>query len=85
MEIKIGKVTHFYNQISVAVLKLEDVLKSGDKIVIIGKTTELTQVVTSMEIEHHKVQSAGPGMDVALKVLEPVRQGDIVCKIVEDK
>jgi len=81
VEVKIGRVTRFYNRISVAVLELEGNLEIGDRIVILGKTTELTQVVTSMEIEHRKVQSVKPGMDVALKVAEPVRRGDIVYRI----
>jgi translation elongation factor EF-1alpha len=84
MELKVGEVTHYYNRISVAVLELVGNLEIGDRIVILGKTTELTQVVTSMEIEHRKVQSVSPGMDVALKVAEPVRRGDIVYKIVEN-
>jgi hypothetical protein len=85
MEIQVGKVTHFYNRLSVAVLELTGDLKIGDKIVILGKTTELTQIVTSMEIEHHKVQAVKPGIDVALKVADSVRQGDFVYKLVENE
>ena len=85
MEVRVGKVTHFYNRISVAVLELSGNLEIGDKILILGRTSELTQVVTSMEIEHRKVQTVGPGMDVALKVAEPVREGDIVYKIVDSE
>jgi len=83
MEVRIGKVNHYYNRISVAVLELSGELQIGDKILILGRTTELTQVVTSMEIEHRKMQMVGPGMDVALKVAEPVRKGDVVYKVVE--
>jgi hypothetical protein len=82
MEIRIGRVTHFYNQISVAVLELEDELKIGDTVVFLGHTTDFTQEVTSMEIEHHKILSGGPGLEVALKVDEPVRKGDEVLKVV---
>jgi len=85
MEVKVGKVTHFYNRISVAVLKLTGELMVGDKILIMGRTTDLTQYVTSLEIEHRKVPKAGPGMEVALKVAESVRQGDIVYKIVDEQ
>jgi translation elongation factor EF-1alpha len=84
MEVKVGKVTHYYNRIGVAVLELTGELKIGDKITIMGKNTELTQSVSSMEIEHRKVQSAGPGMEIALKVFEPVRHGDIVYKAVQE-
>ena len=85
MEVKVGRITHYYNRISVAVLELTGDLVVGDRIEILGKTTELTQVVTSMEIEHRKVQSVNPGMDVALKVADQVREGDIVYKIVENE
>jgi U32 family peptidase len=85
MDVKVGRVTHYYNRISVAVMELTGELQVGDRIMILGKTTELTQVVTSMEIEHHKVQSVKPGMDVALKVAEPVRRGDSVYKVVDDE
>ncbi len=85
MEIRIGTVTHYYNHISVAVLELSGELKVGDKILILGRTTDFTQVVTSMEIEHHKVSAVGPGMEVALKVADSVRRGDEIYKIVEDE
>jgi len=81
METQIGQVTHFYNGISVAVLSLTDTLEVGDKIHILGHTTDFTQNVTSMEIDHTKVSSVGPGDDVALKVNEPVRVGDTILKI----
>lgn len=80
MDILIGKVVHFYNRINVAVLELNDVLKVGDTVRIVGHTTEFTQPVESMEIEHQKVQSAGPG-EVALKVWEYTRRGDEVFKV----
>jgi len=85
MEILIGKVTHYYNHIGVAVLMLSGELQVGDRVLIIGHTTDLSQVVSSMEIEHRKVASVGAGMEVALKVAEPVHQGDEVYKIVEEQ
>jgi putative protease len=83
MEILVGKVTHYYNRISVAVVELSGDLKVGDQILILGRTTEITQPVGSMEIEHQKIHSAGAGMEVALQVADPVREGDKVYKVVE--
>jgi len=80
MEVLIGKITHFYSHINVAVLELTGQLKVGDAVRIVGHTTEFTQTVESLEIEHQKVQSAGPG-EVALKVWEYVRRGDEVFKL----
>jgi hypothetical protein len=81
MENQIGQITHFFNGISVAVLSLTDSLELGDKIHILGHTTDFIQNITSMEIDHTKVSSVGPGDDVALKVNEPVRVGDAILKI----
>jgi translation elongation factor EF-1alpha len=84
MDIRVGKVTHYYNRISVAVLELTGELKVGDWIHIQGKITDFNQRVASMEIEHQKIQVAAPGADVALKVIEAVREGDAVYKAVAD-
>ena len=50
MEVEIGRVTHYFNHINVAVLKLTDGLKLGDKIHILGHVTDLTERVASMEV-----------------------------------
>lgn len=84
MDIRVGKITHYYNHISVAVLELTGDLKVGDRIRILGSTTDFDQRVGSMEIEHQKIQSAGSGTEVALKVMESVSKGDFVYRIVED-
>jgi hypothetical protein len=85
MEIRIGTVTHYFNRISVAVLKLSGELRVGDKVLFLGRTTDFTQAVTSMEIEHHKIATAGSGMEVAVKVADTVHCGDEVYKIVESE
>ncbi|NWG07413.1 MAG: hypothetical protein HXY35_12090 [Chloroflexi bacterium] len=84
MEVEIGRVTHYYNHIHVAVLKLTDNLKLGDKIHIMGHSTDLVERVSSMEVEHHPVVWVKPGDDVAIKVTEPVREHDIVLKVIDE-
>jgi hypothetical protein len=81
MEVLIGRVSHYFNRLGVAVVKLEGELKVGDAILFLGHTTDLTQLVCSMEEEHHKLLEAAPGMTVAVKVDEPVRNGDQLFKI----
>jgi hypothetical protein len=83
MEMLVGKVTHYFDRIGVAVLDLTAELKVGDQILILGHTTEIEQPVSSMEINHQKIQSASPGMDVALLVADPVHVGDKVYKVME--
>ncbi|MDD2695020.1 MAG: hypothetical protein PHD58_03745, partial [Anaerolineales bacterium] len=77
METPIGKVVHYYDRIGVAVLQLSDDLKVGDFVHILGRTTDFTQPVASMEIEHRKVQAV-PAGEVALLVVAPARAGDVV-------
>jgi len=77
----IGKVTHFFSHISVAVIELSDTLNVGDKIRIVGGETDFTQVVESIEIEHEKVESARPGDSIGMKVEQKVREGYRVYKI----
>lgn len=84
MEVEIGRVTHFYDHICVAVLRLNENLKLGDKIHILGHATDFTQRVHSIEVEHHPVVWVKPGDDVAIKVVEPVRVHDVVYRVVEE-
>jgi hypothetical protein len=84
VEEQVGKVTHFYNRIRVAVLELSGELKVGDVIHFRGWTTDFAQEIASMEVEHQKVEAAGPDAEVALKVIERVRKGDAVYRVIED-
>lgn len=81
MEKPVGKITHYYTNISVAVVELTDTLKVGDKIHIKGAHTDFEQEVTSMQIEHKNVSEAKKGDSIGLKVNEHVRNGDLVFKI----
>jgi translation elongation factor EF-1alpha len=84
MRQRVGKVTHYFGKIGVAVLELSGDLKVGDPIHILGHTTDFEQVVSSMQIEHKNVQAVGRGDDVALKVAGVVRQGDTVYRVIEE-
>lgn len=79
---KVGKVTHLYTKISVAILELESELKVGDLIKFQTKDGELSQKVESMQIEHQPVERAGKGEAIGLKVspevLKSLREGDEV-------
>lgn len=77
----IGKVTHYFSKIGVAVIELSDTLKVGETIRIVGGETDFNQVIESMEIEHQKVEIAKAGDSVGLKVSQKVREGYKVYKI----
>ena len=75
----IGKVTHYFDKVKVAAIKLNSELKLGDEIVIIGKTTGIVNLkVSSMEINHKSVIKAGRGKEIGIKVPSLVRKNDEV-------
>jgi putative protease len=80
----IGRVTHFYTGISVAVVMLKDEIQVGDSVYFLGHTTDFGQKVTSLQIDHKPINKAGPHQSVAIKVLQRVRQGDDVYKFPEN-
>ena len=77
-EKQIGKITHYFDQISVGVIELTGTLKVGDKIRIKGTTTDFEQKVDSMQIEHDQVKEAKKGDAIGMKVADRVRLNDIV-------
>jgi hypothetical protein len=81
---RIGVVTHYYNHIRVAVIRLTNKLALGDRIRFRGKNTDFHQDVGSMQIEHTPVTEASTGMEVALEVEQRVRQGDGVYRPAPD-
>jgi putative protease len=78
---EIGRVTHFFSKINVAVIELTATLSVGDSIRIQGPTTDFEQTVDSMQIEHANVKAANAGQSVGLKVKERVREHDTVYKV----
>jgi putative protease len=82
MEIRVGKVTHYYSKIGVAIVEITDeALNIGDTIRIKGHSTDFTQTVDSMQIEHQAIEKAEIGHTIGLKVKEKCREGDIVYKV----
>jgi len=77
----IGKVTHYFSKIGVAVIELSDALKIGDTIRIVGGETDSNQTVESMEVERQKVQEAKSGDSVGLKIDQKVRDEYKVYKL----
>ena len=84
MEVEIGRVKHYYNHLHVAVLELSQGLKMGESIHIRGHTTDLRERITSMEVDHHMVVRVEAGADVAIKVIEPVHEHDVVLRVTEE-
>jgi len=82
VEEKIGVVTHFFNHISVAAIKITDgELNVGDTIHILGAHTDFIRPVGSMEIDGKPIQTAKLGDEIGIKVKDRVREHDVVYKV----
>lgn len=84
---RLGKVSHFFDRLSVAVLDLSGKtgLKVGDTVHFLGRHTDFQQKITSMQIEHEVVSEVKRGEDVAVEVKQRVRRGDSVFLLTEEK
>jgi len=82
-EVEIGKVTDFFAKPVVAGIELSGALKTGDKVHIIGSTTDMEVAVESMQIDRVNITEGKPGDLVGIKVLDRVRPGDKVYKVTE--
>ena len=80
-EEEIGRVTHYFNKIGVAAFELTGTLAVGDTIHIKGHTSDWTQEVGSMQIEHDSVEKAGPGDSVGIEVEGHAHEHDHVYKV----
>jgi putative protease len=84
MEEEIGRVTHYFPKIGVAVIEVTaGSLKVGEAIHIKGHTSDFTQPVESLQQEHLSVPEAKKGGSFGMKVKEHVREGDRVYKVQE--
>ena len=77
---EIGKVTHFYDKINVAVIKLTAPLNTGDQIKVVKGEAEFTDSVGSMQINKESVSSAKAGDEVAVMLSKPAKEGSQVFK-----
>lgn len=78
-ETEIGRVSDYFAKIGVAGIEVvSGELKAGDTIHIVGHTTDLTQKVDSIQIEHEQVEVAKVGDSIGIKVDDRCRSGDKV-------
>lgn len=77
----VGEITHFFPRIQVVVVKMTGGrLNVGETIHIVGKATDFTQKVGSLQIESVDVRTARKGQLVGLKVNKVAKAGSKVYK-----
>jgi hypothetical protein len=79
--ILLGQVEDYFAHVNVMALKLLAPVSVGDMIRIKGHTTDITQKVESMQIEHQPVQTASAGDSVGIKIADRARRTDVVYRI----
>jgi hypothetical protein len=76
----IGKVTHYYTHIKVAIVKFNTKVKVGTELYFKGATTDFTEAAKSMQFDHKPVAVAAPKKQIGIKLKKRVREGDLVYK-----
>ncbi len=78
----VGTVVHYFKGPGVAVVRVTDgMLGEGESFRVHGHTTDCTEPIASMDVNHQKVAQAKVGAEVAIKVNDRVRQHDQVFKV----
>ena len=81
----IGLVSNYFSNISVAAFEIESgKLSVGDTIHIKGHTTDITETIASIQMEHDVIETAKKCDDIGIKVAQKVRGGDKVFLIVDN-
>lgn len=81
----VGRVTHYYGRISVAVIELDDRLTLGDWVHFYGFTTNFVQPVESMQYDREPIGEAFADDVIAVQVEGRVREGDLVYPYLPDE
>ncbi len=77
----IGEITHYYDDIKVAVIECKDNICVGQELHIVGgEDTDFKQKVASMQFDHKPIAKAKKGQSIGMKVKEKVREGYKVFK-----
>ncbi len=81
-EEEVGRISDYFKKIGVAAIEMtKGSLSVGDTIHIKGHTTDFTQTVDSMQVEHQSVPTAKTGDSIGIKVKDAVRDSDVVYKV----
>ena len=77
-EIEVGRVSDYFSHIMVAGVDLSAPLHLGDRIHILGHTSDTEMNVDSIQIDHKDTAQAKAGDSVGIRVPQRVRRGDMV-------
>ncbi len=79
----VGTVSDFFAHPVVAGIELTGTLKVGDRVHIMGHTTDLEFTIGSMQIDNADVSQGKAGDSVGVKVSDRVRSGDHIYRVTD--
>ncbi len=86
MEEEKGHIAHYFSNINVGILEMtKGELSVRDTIHIKGHTTDFYQIIESIQVDYSPVESVKSGELVGLKVDNPVREKDLVFKVIVER
>ncbi|MDD5194638.1 MAG: hypothetical protein PHQ96_03055 [Candidatus Omnitrophica bacterium] len=77
-EKEIGVITHYFDKITVGIIKLKSPLAVGEQVHIKGAHDDFTQIVSSMQYNHKNITYAEKGLEIGIRVVKPVHENDLV-------
>jgi hypothetical protein len=77
----LGKVIHFYDKISVAIVKLIAPVSVGDTVSFRRGDFTHTQIVRSMQVDHEQVLKAKKGDVIGMQVSQYIAEGALVVPV----
>lgn len=84
-EERVGTIIHFWSRVGAAQVELEEgkPLHVGDRVHIVGHNHDFVQTVESLEVNKRSMTEGWPGEHVAVAVMEQVKPGDVVFRVVD--
>ncbi len=77
----IGKVTHYYDRIGVAVVAVNETIRLGDTVLLKHGKRVFEQKVASLQVNHTPIHSAAKGQEVGMKVDEVAEEGTVILPV----
>lgn len=74
----IGKITHYYGKLGVAIVKLVAPLKVGQIVHFKGAADDFSQEIKEMQFDHQAISEGSAGQEVGIKVDQKVHENDQV-------
>ncbi len=81
-ETEIGTITHYYGHLSVGIIELSGALKVNEAIHIKGHSSDFSQQIDSMQVEHASVSEAKAGDVIGVKLTQKAHPHDKVYKVI---